>query len=508
VVLAVMPCAALAAQRDITYTMLDRDGLRDVEVQTPLARIILSEQGGVMKSVFLSFAPYGLSVAELVPGTTTNVKTFVRQYAADAIFPFGVTVNGEREGNYRLTSIGVDGTTGVFRAVFEGTVAGTRVEKRYTISPDAVYTLGFEVAIDNPTAAPAQVQMTVGNYMQKVGGLEIVYLFDGQPAPQLLARESYKAFDGVGLMDKQTVFFLSPTEGAAVTPAFERTASGSQHFSVTFTVGPQGKTAAKSELYAGRRRYIPMEAAGLATLDKHGFGATVMIWVIRFLDLLYRATGNYGWAIILFTILTRVLLYPLMGKQMHSMARLQRLQPKMKRIQARFKDDKALLQQRLMELYKKEGINPMSGCLPMLVQLPIIYLIWRAILFASEGIHLSPGFLWMPDLSMPDPYFVLVIVTTAIMIFQQWKLTPQTGSEGGPGTKLFGYVFPVLMAILLWQFPAGLWLYYLLTTGAQAAQQAVVNRQLARADSLAAATAEIDIELESDDADGRSSQGS
>jgi YidC/Oxa1 family membrane protein insertase len=335
-----------------------------------------------------------------------------------------------------------------------------------------------------------------------------MYLFDGQPGTQLLARQSYQAFGGVGLMDKQTVFFLSPGTGAAMLPTFERTASGSQHFGFSFTAEPQAKTSAKSTLYGGRRRFLLMQEAGLKALDQPGVGARLMIPVIQFIDILFRATGNYGWAIILFTILSRLLLYPLMNKQMHSMAKMQRLQPKMKRVQERFKDDKQLLQQRLMELYKKEGINPMSGCLPMVVQLPIIFIIWRAILYAGERIHLSPGFLWMPDLSLYDPYFILVILTTAIMIVQQWKLTPQTGSDGGPGAKYFGYVFPVLMAILLWRFPAGLWLYYLLTTGAQAGQQALVNRQLARSDRLAAATSEGDLELGDGDDPGRSPEGS
>jgi len=121
-----------------------------------------------------------------------------------------------------------------------------------------------------------------------------------------------------------------------------------------------------------------------------------MIPVIQFLGMLYRATGNYGWAIILFTILTRVVLFPLMRKQYHSMAKMQKIQPKLKRIQERFKDDRQLMQQKMMELYRKEGVNPMGGCLPMLVQLPILILIWRAILHSGELIHLSPGFLWVP----------------------------------------------------------------------------------------------------------------
>ena len=500
-------CAASGAQRNITFETLEQEGYRDIEVTTPLARIILSEQGGVMKSVFLSFAPYGSSVAELVPGTTTVAKTFVRRYVAETIFPFAVTANGENEGLYKLVDASVD-SNGLFHAAFQGSVGGVTVEKRYTISPKDIYTIGFDLSVKNPTANAAHIEMTVGDYIQKQGGLEITFLFDDQPGTQLLARESYKTFGGAGLLNKNVVFFLSPQEGPTMTPTFERRDTGSQHFGLSFTAAPQSETKSKLSLYAGRRRFLLMQQAGIEALDRPGVGARLMIPVIQFLDLLFRATGNYGWAIILFTILTRLLLYPLMHKQMHSMAKMQRLQPKLRRIQERFKDDKAQLQQRMMELYKKEGINPMSGCLPMLIQLPIIFIIWRAILYAGERIHLSPGFLWIPDLSTAEGFpFVLVVVTTLIMLFQQWKLTPQMGTEGGPGTKLFGYVFPVLMAVLLWQFPAGLWLYYLLTTAAQAAQQAVVNRQIARVDRLAAATPESDIELGDGDDKGRSAQG-
>jgi YidC/Oxa1 family membrane protein insertase len=184
-----------------------------------------------------------------------------------------------------------------------------------------------------------------------------------------------------------------------------------------------------------------------------------------------------------------------MRKQYHSMAKMQKLQPKMKRIQERFKDDRQLLQQKTMELYRKEGVNPMSGCLPLLVQLPILILIWRAILYSGELIHLSPGFLWIPDLSMHDPYFILVIVTTGIMMLQQWLMTP-TRAEASGTQKYIGYIFPVMMAVLLWRFPAGLWLYYLLTTAAQVAQQWIVNREMASAEArLAPVAAEEDAEV-------------
>jgi YidC/Oxa1 family membrane protein insertase len=508
-VLLALSSAAFSADREITYVELDNNGVRELEVRTPLANYILSEDGGVMKSAFLAFAPYGSTVVELVPGTSTNAKTMARQYVKDAVFPFTLTSGNEVEGGYNLVRVNVDPVTGVFVAEFVGPLAGATVTKRYTIYPDAVYTVQFELEVVNPTPETLPLSMTLASYVPTDKGPELYYLFDDTPGGQLLARGSYVSFDGLGLMDKQTVFFLSPDDGTQASAFIARTEAGGQQIGTTWSADA-GTSIHKSTFYGGRRRYLLMQQAGLAALDNPGIGARMMIPVIQFLDLLYRATGNYGWAIILLTILMRVLLYPLMRKQFHSMAKMQRLQPKLKRIQQRFKDDKQLLQQRMMELYKKEGVNPMGGCLPMVVQLPIIFVIWRAILYSGEGIHLSPGFLWVPDLSLADPYFILVVITTGIMILQQWLMTPQTATDGPAGTKYFGYIFPIFMAVLLWQFPAGLWLYYLLTTAAQVGQQAIVNREMAHADraaALAGADDETEEALSDDNDDGRTEDG-
>ncbi len=480
--------AALAAKPEITYEILDREGYREVEVKTPLADYILSEQGGVLKSILLTFVPYGSSPAELVPGATSNVKTLGRQYLADAIFPFTLSAVDAVDGAYQLVGPSVDAETGVFRAEFNGKLGEMTVRKTYTIRPDALYTVEFSLSITN-RGRPVDLQMTVANYIPRTkdkNPLEIYYLFDGEPGQLELAKGSFTSFDGVGLMSSTVVFFLSPKDARAATPFLTRMPAGSDHFGIALSAGA-GTTTFDGTLYGGRRRFLLMKAADLQALDTPGVGARLMIPVIQFLELLYHATGNYGLAIILFTILVRVILWPLMQKQMHSMAKLQQLSPKMKQIQERFKDDKQAMQERMMELYRKEKINPMSGCLPMVIQLPIIYLIWRAILLAGEQIHLSPGFLWVPDLSLHDPYFVLIILTTAVMLLQQWLMTPQTGTESSPGAKWMGYIFPVVMAVLLWKFPAGLWLYYLLTTAAQVGQQALVNRQMKRSARLASA---------------------
>jgi len=493
-----------AAGDGITYSLHEHDGITDIEVVAPLADYVFSEDGGVMKSLFLTFTTYGSTVVELLPGTKTDPETLERQYVADAQFPFAISGEGFKEGVYSLQ--GPERTdSGALVITFVGEFETATITKEYTIDPDAIYTIECKLTVDNRTGSPLQLSMLLGEHIPRNSGPSLHYIFDGEPLTDVLAPGSYASFDGIGLMDKSIVFFLSPQEGGPVAPLVERTPAGSERFGVTMTAA-EGESVFAYSLYGGRRRYLLMEAAGLAALDDPGVGARLMIPVIQFLGMLYRATGNYGWAIILFTILTRVVLFPLMRKQYHSMAKMQKIQPKLKRIQERFKDDRQLMQQKMMELYRKEEVNPMGGCLPMLVQLPILVLIWRAILHSGELIHLSPAFLWVPDLSKPDPYFILVILTTGLMIIQQWLMTPRSAGEAAGGQKYFGYLFPVFMAVLLWRFPAGLWLYYLLTTGAQVGQQAIVNWEMARTDKEQSALAGADSNQDTGGEDGGDAQ--
>jgi YidC/Oxa1 family membrane protein insertase len=486
---------------------LDGDGFDEVLVSAPekgpLAEYVFSEEGGVMKSLFLTFAPYGATVEELVPGMRTE-DDGERSPLADVEYPFTLLAEGLDEGEYVYSGPAYP-EPGVLVIEFVGAFGDVTVTKTYTFHEDAVYTVGFRLTVEN-AGPPFDLDMLLGKQLDVGESPELYYLYDDEPSTDRLAADSGRRFDGIGYMSKAIVFFLSPSDGTNVLPLSEYVEGENRRFGVTMTID-EGASTFDFSLYGGRRRYLLMEDAGLETLDQPGIGARLMIPVIQFLEMLYRATGNYGWAIILFTILSRIILFPLMRKQYHSMAKMQKLQPKMKRIQARFKDDRQLLQQKTMELYRKEGVNPMSGCLPLLIQLPILILIWRAILYSGELIHLSPGFLWMPDLSLYDPYFILVIVTTGIMMLQQWLMTPATAEASG-SQKYFGYIFPLFMAVLLWRFPAGLWLYYLLTTASQVVQQAIANREMARADArLAPEAAEEESDETGDSGDGSESGG-
>lgn len=478
-----------AAEPVVEFEVRDRDGYQDIIVTTPLANYLFTEEGGSLRSILLTFAPYGSNVAELVAGTTSNADTFNRVYIESAEFPFELA---NYDGLTYTASAPLETDEGTLILEFIGQGEGLTVAKRFTIDPEALYTIDVEVEVSGVTE-PALLTLTAYTASTDNKGRQLTYLFDGEPSAQPLARGSYFDFQGIGLMDDEIVFFLHPAEGTTVSPFAENTDAGTRRIGVELE---ESKTY-NFTLYGGRRRFITLEAAGIEELDQTGFFARLMVYVIKFLNWLYLKTGNFGWAIILFTILMRLLLFPLMRKQYHSMARIQQIQPKLKKIQERYKDNREEMQKRTLEIYRKEKVNPMSGCFPMVIQLPIIIIIWRALLYASELIHLSPGFLWLPDLSLHDPYFILVILTTAVMVAQQYFMSPMTTPDAKGPQKYMGYFFPILMAVLLWRFPSGLWLYYLLTTAAQVGQQAFVNWEMARAGggTVSVEDDEIDIDV-------------
>jgi len=462
----------------ITHVSAERDGFDELLVTTPLRNYVFSEDGGTLRSILLTFAPYGSNVAELVAGTTTNADTLSRAYLVNAEFPFDLLYE-DVTFEYTLAEP-VYTETGAIVVELRAEGGGITVVKRFEIEPGALYTLTAEVEISSGEMLADPLHLVLSNYTPTEKGRQLTYLFDDVPSTVYSEQVPYFSFQGLGLMDDEIVFFLNPDEDTTVLPFAELTDAGTRRIGVLLPVSTETSTY-RFTLYGGRRRFITMEAAGIEALDQGGVFSRAMVYVIRLLKWLYKYTGNYGWSIILFTIMMRIILFPLMRKQYHSMARIQQIQPRLKRIQARYKDNKEEMQKKTLEVYRKEKVNPMSGCFPMAIQLPIIIIIWRALLYASEQIHLSPGFLWVPDLSLHDPYFILVIVTTLIMLLQQYFMSPMTTTDAKGPQKYMGYFFPLLMAFLLWRFPAGLWLYYLLTTAAQVGQQAFVNWEMARA---------------------------
>ncbi len=193
--------------------------------------------------------------------------------------------------------------------------------------------------------------------------------------------------------------------------------------------------------------------------------------LFKLLEWFHNHIGNWGWAIVLLTLLIKFILFPLSYKGMMSMQKLKDLAPQMKELKEKYGKDPQKMNMKMMEMYKKEGANPMGGCLPMLMQIPIFFAIYRVLLNAVE-LQGAEWILWITDLSLKDPFFVLPILMGASMWYQQ-KLTPNTMTDPMQ-QKIFQWL-PVVMTLFFLTFPAGLVLYWLVNNLFTIGQQFIIN---------------------------------
>jgi YidC/Oxa1 family membrane protein insertase len=440
------------------------DGQEALQVTTGLLRYQFLRAGGVLRSAYIHFSTYGADPAEVVPGWTG--ATLVPGVS----LPFEVWFDERPLTESHAVAVETAGE-GALLLEWRWEDATRRVRKTFTVAEKALYTGDFAVQVEGGGV----VRLILGHLPAGANAPELVYLYDGRVQKAPLAPGAYTRFQGLGLLGRETVFFFRLDEGEAQ-PFLGRNALGQP----VFGLEAQGALRLQGRVYAGRNRYLLLVDAGFAPLARSGPFTAVLVGTMRFFEGLYRLTGNYGWAIILFTLITRIVFHPLNRNQFRSIARMQKLAPKIKKIQERFKDDREAFQRQLMELFRQEKVNPLGGCLPLLLQFPILILLWQAIMYSAEKIHLSPGFLWIPDLSKPDPYYLLVVLGTGVQILYTWYIQRRMPEQAGMGSPFFGYVLPLVMAVFFLGFPAGLWLYWTLTTVVQFGQQLLINWEMAR----------------------------
>jgi len=226
--------------------------------------------------------------------------------------------------------------------------------------------------------------------------------------------------------------------------------------------------------YAGPKEYIALTNLDdrLASVIEYGWFTFIAKPMFQLLQFLHSYIGNWGWTIVFTTILIKLVLFPLSHKGMVSMNKLKELSPKVKALQEKYKDDKQKASTHMMELYKKEGANPMGGCLPIILQIPVFFAIYRVLLNAIE-LKGAPWILWIDDLGVMDPYFVLPILMGATMYLQQ-RITPNTMTDPMQ-QKIFQFLPVIFTFFFLW-FPAGLTLYWFINNLFTIGQQYFVNR--------------------------------
>jgi len=262
---------------------------------------------------------------------------------------------------------------------------------------------------------------------------------------------------------------------------YTKTLSGARYviglISPTQTIAAGDSGSFRTRLFIGPK--LQEEMAGVAT----GLELTVdygvltvlsqpLFWLLKYI---HKLLGNWGWAIVILTVLIKLAFYKLSETSYRSMANMRKLTPRMKSLKERFGDDRQRLNQAMMELYKKEKINPLGGCLPILVQIPVfIALYW--VLLESVEMRQAPFMLWLQDLSSPDPYYVLPLLMGATMLIQQ-KLNP---APMDPIQAKVMMVLPIVFTVFFAFFPSGLVLYWVVNNTLSIAQQWVITRRIER----------------------------
>ena len=267
-------------------------------------------------------------------------------------------------------------------------------------------------------------------------------------------------------------------------------------------LGPGQTGEYSTRLFAGAKEVRLLDSyrdgLGLPVFDKlvdFGWFYYLTKPIFYAIEYFNRILGNFGLAILLLTVLIKIVFFPLANKSYRSMSRLKKLQPKMVDIRERYKDDRQRQNQAMMELYKKEGANPMSGCFPILIQIPVFFALYKVLFVTIEMRH-APFFGWIQDLSAPDPLGILTVfglvpwdvpqvlmianigiwpIIMGLTMFLQQKLNPQPADP--MQAKIF-MVLPIVFTFLLGGFPAGLVIYWAWNNTLSIAQQWLIMRQM------------------------------
>jgi YidC/Oxa1 family membrane protein insertase len=244
------------------------------------------------------------------------------------------------------------------------------------------------------------------------------------------------------------------------------------------SVSPGAQVTTDARFFAGpqEQKHLKAVAPGLEYVVDYGWLTVIASPLFWVLSMIQKLVQNWGVAIILLTVLIKLAFYPLSAKSYKSMAQMRELAPRLQRLKEQFGDDRQKMHQAMMELYKTEKINPMGGCLPILVQIPVFISLYWVLLGSVEMRH-APFALWIHDLSAVDPYYVLPILMGITMIIQT-RLNP---TPPDPIQAKVMTIMPVVFSVFFFFFPAGLVLYWLVNNVLSIAQQWNINRTIGQA---------------------------
>ena len=468
------PAAPPIAAASVQNTVIDK----------PLYRAVVSNRGGQLLSFELKKYPHK---------KTKRPENLVKRRAPGRLdYPFFLetpdraTQDRLNSALYSVTDVNERGQRVLQYRYSDGKTTVTKIfrfgeeylfDYSVTISPPQPFrvSIGPGIRTLGPDEQDTQVVITGNGVYQQDGKFKTIARDKG---------ERVKPLPGVEFVGIEDNYFLTLLRPAHAGEGVLRR--------VTAVDGKDSKkrrddlyaslNAARDGVVAGTAFFGPKETE---LLDRNGFGAALKFgWfgiIARFflqaLVWLNQFTHNYGFAIIVLTIIIKIVLYPLQHKSIVSMKKMQKVQPKMEAIKAKYKKARTDAEQRqkmnveMMQLYQKEGINPMAGCLPMVLQLPILWGFYNLLSHAIE-LRGAPWMLWIHDLSEKDPTYILPILMTVSMFLQTY-LTPATGD---PMQRRMFLIMPLVFGFLFKDFASGLVLYWLVQNILTIIQQLIMNK--------------------------------
>lgn len=459
---------------------------KEVRVETDLYTAVFSSRGAALKSMTLKkYREQNNPAASLVTlGNNTDpaLLTFSTRasgfnlsdsatYAADAET---VTIHGHETRQLAFTYVSGQGFT---------------VRKVYSFGADS-YAVKLETQVLNNSAAvmvgsiqqvmtyPPEPKVkdnrfdTAGSYLYADNALQADKIKDVASA----AKRYDKNVQWAGFADKYFLSAILAEKNSIASTELKKNAAGFLEAIVAspqVTINPGQSVTVTNRLFVGPKDIDILKAQGndlVQSLDLGWFTvlAKPLLYTLKYF---YGYVGNYGIAIIIVTIILKALFFPLTHKSYKSMKDMQKIQPKMAALKEKYKDDRDAMNKAVMELYREHKVNPLGGCLPMLVQIPVFFALYKALMFSIELRH-APFFLWVTDLADKDPYYVTPVIMGITMFIQQ-KMTP---SQMDPIQQKMMLALPVVFTFMFLSFPSGLVLYWLVNNILTIGQQMYINK--------------------------------
>ncbi|HBA55536.1 MAG: membrane protein insertase YidC [Syntrophorhabdus aromaticivorans] len=461
----------------------DKKPTQRILAETPLLKVTFSNLGGGIESVKLQryrdtvkkdspekelvedIKPYTYlpRVFKVVNGETIHDRTYFKPDRT------GITVRDQAE-----------------TLIFAGTLTdGKRIRKIYTLYPDK-YTIDMKVEVEATDKGAASMDFAVISGKNKnTYVFKGPFTYNGKEFTQVeKLKENIEVgrdYKYAGLDDGFFAFIWIPGDESKFPLTITKTETNVPVLRSTIDKG-----MLSGKLYFGPKQTDALKALNVNAQKIIDFGWFDIIAkpLVLGMNLSNRVTHNYGIDIILLTILIKIIFYPLTVKSYKSMKEMQKMQPVIMKLKEKYKNDRQKLNQEMMELYKQKGVNPMGGCLPMVIQIPVFFALYKALSGAIELRH-APFMLWINDLSAPEdlytlavagfnlPIRILPLVMGITQVIQQ-KMTP---TSVDPLQEKMMLIMPIFFTFLFWSFPSGLVLYWLVNNVISIAQQYYINKK-------------------------------